>query len=165
MKSTVLNAWKHLKPSQTFMMNMLIWQFHNSSFWKEQLLTFTLTRVIFETTFFSKELLFIVLITLIFFRGTVFLGTATVKRIYLKHQIFKKAIFFFKAPLVIVHSLKKCVILFFIRSVASGHSFLNPTGFFWRIMSIHTLLHVGWLFKRSSCSHPFRQGLYETDNF
>ena len=29
----------------------------------------------------------------------------------------------------------------------------------------HPFYHLGWFFYRSSCSHPFFQGLYRTDNF
>ena len=66
----------------------------------------------FGTATFSKELLFRRSYSLNFlFRVLQFLEKAFVKRTYLKHQIFVKTIFkdyvFFKAPLIVVHSLKQ----------------------------------------------------------
>ena len=44
------------------------------------------------------------------------------------------------------------------------HSF-KRTGFFYRIRSSHPVFRVGWFVSRSSCSHPFIQGLYGPDSF
>ena len=61
LKSTVLNDCKHLQRFHSFMVNVLIWQFHNSNFkysfsivnvLEEQLLTFPLLRVNFGTVTF-----------------------------------------------------------------------------------------------------------------
>ena len=77
--------------------------------------TFALARVTFGASTFSKELLF---------RSTysLNLGTATAKRIYLKHQIFVKAMFFSKqilqAPI-----LESDVSFYLKRWAEIGHSF------------------------------------------
>ena len=59
-----------------------------------------------------------------FFGVLSFLGIATVKKIYLKQQVFVKAIDFFKTPLAVVHFLK-CVILFKERSSDPSFIFLT----------------------------------------
>ena len=77
-KSAVLNVRMHLQSSRSFLVKMLIWQFHNSNcsyvlnkvnFLEKQLLIFPLARVDFQNSYFLSE----------------FLGTTTVKIIYLKH--------------------------------------------------------------------------------
>ena len=64
---TVLNARKHLQSSHSVMLNVIIWQFHNSNcsysliaaiFLEEELQTFVLAKVTFGKATFSKEVLF-----------------------------------------------------------------------------------------------------------
>ena len=43
------------------------------------------------------------------------------------------------------------------RRIASGHSFFNRTGIFWRISSSHPFFHAGWFFNRAVAAiHSFR---------
>ena len=94
-----------------------------------------------------------------------FLGTATFKRIYLKHHVFVKRIDFFQNPISVVHFLKSCVVLFIGRSSELSLILLNCSGFSKRSSLSHPFYHLGWFLYQSGCSHPFFQGLDRTDNF
>ena len=87
-----------------------------------------------------------------------FLGTATVNRIYLKHQIVVRAIYFFEKV------TWSC--LFYKVVWPAIHSF-KRTGFFWGISWRHLLFHVGDLFHGavSGFSYLFFQELNGSDNF
>ena len=118
----------------------------------------------FGTATFSKELLsrntFNLKVSS--FGVLLFLGTATFKRIYLKHHVFVKKIDFSQ-------------------STTSSRPFFKVVCYFiyrenWRPV-IHFLIvaflkraawaihHLWWFFYRSGRSHPFFQGLYRTDIF
>ena len=108
------------------------------------------------------------------------LGTATFKNIYFKHQIFDRPIYIY----IYLQKKKTCIRSFF--NVVWNfiwreelwpviHSF-NRTGLFWMIISsrvffYHEAVAVIHSFKATlfitptSCSHPFFQGLYGTDDF
>ena len=83
LKSVVLNVRKHLKPCHSFMMNKLIWQFHNSSSSYPKSFSFS-KELLLRRSWFS-------------FKVLKFLGRATVKKIYLKHNIFVKTIYFLQS--------------------------------------------------------------------
>ena len=105
----VIFVWKvlclkmHMKASDSFMVNVLIWQYHNINwnlsivnFFEEQLWTFALSKVTFGTSTFSRELLFGVLIALIFFWNIVAFRNSYFKTIYLKPHTFVNTIYFFQ---------------------------------------------------------------------
>ena len=73
LKSTVLNVWKHLQLSHIFMVNVLIWQFHNSNCSYSLCIVnfFKLQGWLSEQLLSPKSSSFGVLTVLILFRGTV----------------------------------------------------------------------------------------------
>ena len=73
LKSTVLNVWKHLQLSHFFMVNVLIWQFHNSNCSYSLCIVnfFKLQGWLSEQLLSPKSSSFGVLTVLILFRGTV----------------------------------------------------------------------------------------------
>ena len=114
-----------LHPFRYLIVNVMILQIHNSNcsyslsvvnVLEEQQQTFALGCMALGTATFSKELLLrSSQFNLNFLFGYCFLGTATVKRIYLKHQTFCKGnIIFSKGHLE--SQILQCVILFEKRS-------------------------------------------------
>ena len=97
-------------------------------------------------------------LALVFFRGLQFLGTATVKRIW-SIRFFVRVIYFTqKATWSRSFYKVACRFIWEEKLWPAIHSY-KRTGF------SHPYLHVGWFISRNSCSHPFFQGLYGTDNF
>ena len=80
-----------------------------------------------EQLLFPKSFYFGVFsLALVIFRGTaVFRNSSTVKRIYLKHQIFCKGNIFFSKDHLESSILQSSVSFYLKRTVAAGHSFLQ----------------------------------------
>ena len=86
---------------------LLIWQFHNCNCSYSLSIVNTFARVAFGTV--------------LFFQGLQFSRTATVKRLYLKHQIFVKTIYFFLRTTCSRQFFK--VVCYFIQSINHGSLF------------------------------------------
>ena len=87
----------------------------------------------FGTATFSKELLFGNTYRLNFFSGHCSCKDTVVVDLF-QNTTYSRPFFW------------SCASFYLKRGVASSHSFLNYTGFFWRISLSHPFFHIGWFF-------------------
>ena len=134
-----------------------------SKYFRRAVVKIALASVTFRTATFSKQLLFLSTFNLKGLSGVLlFLGTATFKRIYLKHHVFVKKIGFFQSTTSSRQFLK--VVCYLFRDRSSGRSFIffNCSSFSERSSLSHPFYHLGrFLFNEAVAVIHFYRGYIE----